>query len=135
MSTEDPGFWQGIVEVASGRGQLRLILQPLVAMVVGIRVGITDAKLHHEPFLKRLTFTKGNRAALAKEAARTVLVPFCLAVVFDGILQYLSLGYVRPMAALVMGVMLIWIPFSLARSITNRIYRLRRPPHAHAGTT
>jgi hypothetical protein len=133
MSTT--GFWEGIAEVASGRGQLRLILQPLIAMIVGIRIGITDAKLRHEPFLKRLTFTTKNRAALAKEAARTVLVPFCVAVVVDGILQYLSLGHVRPMAALVMGVLLIWVPFSLARSITNRIYRLRHAHDAQVRTT
>jgi hypothetical protein len=136
MSTTDPGFWQGIIEVASGRGQLRLILQPLIAMIVGIRVGITDAKLHRDPFIERLALSdRKSRRTLAKQAARSVLLPFCLAVVFDGILQYLMLGYVRPMAALIMGVLLIWIPFALARSITNRIWRLRHPPQPQVRAT
>ena len=130
MSTTDPGFWQGILDVASGRGQLRLILQPMIAMIVGIRLGITDAKLGHDPFLMRLAITGRNRAALAKDAARTVLVPFCISIVLDGILQYLTLGYVRPLAALVVGAVLIWIPFSIARSFTNRIYRHRHPVRA-----
>jgi hypothetical protein len=126
MSTIDSGFLQDIINVASGRGQLRLILQPTIAMLVGIRLGITDAKLGHDPFLKRLTLSS-NRAALAKEAARSVVVPFCIAIVLDGILQYLTLGYVRPLAALVVGAVLIWIPFSIARSFTNRIYRHGHP--------
>ena len=123
----DVGFWEGIVDVASGRGQLRLVLQPTIAILVGIRLGITDAKLGAEPFIKRLTFAGKDRAELAKEAALTVIVPFCIAIVLDGILQYLTLGYVRPLAALVVGAILIWIPFSIARSFTNRIYRHGHP--------
>ena len=133
MLMADVGFWEGIVEVASGRGQLRLILQPLIATIVGLKLGITDAKLGRDPFLLRLARAgRKDRRALAREAARKVLVPFALAIVIDGVLQYLMLGYIRPVAALVMGVLLIWIPFSLARSIANRIYRRTHPPLTHA---
>jgi len=123
----DIGFWEGIVDVASGRGQLRLILQPTIAILVGIKMGIADAKLGNDPFIKRLTRAGKDRAALAKEAALEVIVPFCIAIVLDGILQYLMLGRVRPFAALVMGAILIWIPFSISRSFTNRIYRHGHP--------
>jgi hypothetical protein len=135
MSTTDPGFWAGILEVASGRGQLRLVLQPLVAMIVGIRLGITDAKLGHGPFLMRLAVTPTKRRALLKEAAIKLVVPFCVAIVVDWILQYLTRGYVRPMAALVMGITLIWVPFSIARSLGNRVYRLRHPRHHQVRAT
>jgi hypothetical protein len=123
----DVGFWEGIVDVASGRGQLRLIVQPAIAILVGIKMGITDAKLGHDPFLKRLTFAGKDRAALAKAAALKVIVPFSIAIVLDGVLQYLTLGRVRLLAALVMGAVLIWIPFSVSRSFTNRVYRHGHP--------
>ena len=67
-----------------------------------------------------------------KAAAKKLLLPFSIAIVLDGVLQYLTLGHVRVLAALVMGIVLIWIPFSIARSLTNRIYRRRHPELRHA---
>ena len=123
MGEHDLGFWEGIMDVARGRGQLRLLLQPLIAIILGVRLGIADAKEGKDPFLLRLLVTEQNRARLAKEAVSDVLVPFIVAIVIDGILQYYALGYVRPLAAIVVGAVLIWLPFSLARALTNRIYR------------
>jgi len=42
-------FWQTIMDTARGRGELRFVLQPLVSIVLGIRLGIADAKAHHGP--------------------------------------------------------------------------------------
>ncbi|MDB4962841.1 MAG: hypothetical protein JWP01_2840 [Myxococcales bacterium] len=127
MTGQELGFWEGIADVASGRGQLRLVLQPLVAIMLGIRFGIADAKEHKGPFLLRLFRTDKNRVELARQAAMDVIVPFSIAVVLDGILQYLSLGYVRPAAAVVMGIVLIWVPFAVSRALTNRIYSHSHP--------
>ncbi|MDB4956818.1 MAG: hypothetical protein JWO36_4387 [Myxococcales bacterium] len=123
MTPRDVGFWQGIMEVAHGRGQLRLILQPLVSIILGARLGIADAKQGKDPFLMRLFVTSPDRRLLAKTAATDVLIPFLVAIVLDGVLQYFTLGYVRPLAAVVVGAVLIWVPYSLARAFANRIYR------------
>jgi len=129
----EQGFWQDIVETARGRGQLRLILQPTVAIILGLRLGIADAKAGASPFLMRLFVTGADRGKLAKGALMDVIVPYSVAVVFDGVLQYLTLGYVRPLAALVMGALLIWLPFSISRALTNRIYR--RSHHLHEASS
>ena len=118
----DLGFWQTISETAHGRGQLRLIIQPVMAILLGVRLGIVDARSEEKPFLRRLMGARGHRAELAGAAAKSVLIPFTLAVVIDGLLQYITLDRVRPLAAIVMGAILIWLPFSLARSIANRMY-------------
>lgn len=124
-------FWQGILETLSGRGQLRLILQPTMAIIIGLRMGISDAKAGDVPFLMRLaTEDRKDRRALAKAAGRKILIPFCIAIVLDGVLQYLTLGYVRPLAAVIVGLMLIFIPFAIARSLMNRMYRYRHPARA-----
>jgi hypothetical protein len=121
--TRDVGFWQGIVDTAHGRGQLRFIIQPVIALILGARLAVADAKAGKEPFFLRLLTGKHHRMELAKEALTDVLIPFGIAVVLDGVLQYLALGRVRPMAAVVVGATLIFVPFVLARSLTNRIVR------------
>jgi di/tricarboxylate transporter len=116
------GFWQDIVEVTSGRGQLRLIVQPLMAVLVGVKLGLVDAHAGKQPFLWRLA-KSSQRKRLVARAFKSVVVPFSIAVVVDGVLQYLTHGYVRPVAALVMGAVLVFAPFLIARSLTNRVYR------------
>ena len=123
MFGDDRGFWEGIVDVASGRGQFRLILQPLIAIGFGIKLGMADAKSGKDPFLWRLAAKSKDRMKLVKQALKSVIMPFTIAVVVDGILQYLSYGYVRPLAALVMGALLVFIPFVISRSLTNRVCR------------
>jgi hypothetical protein len=130
----DVGFWQGIAQDLGGKGQLRLIIQPLVAIVLGIRLGIADAKEGKDPFLLRLFVTEQDRKGLLKRAFHDALIPFSVAVVLDCVLQAYTLGHVRPLAAVVVGALLVWLPFSLARALTNRIATRRRrgtaPPHA-----
>jgi hypothetical protein len=47
-------------------------------------------------------------------------------VIVDGILQRLTLGYIRPVAALVVGALLAWVPFVVARALANRAWRRRQ---------
>lgn len=125
MTLADIGFWEGIMDTARGRGHLRFVLQPLIAIVLGARLGISDAKLGRDPFLMSVLVTGTRRAELAKEGFMKVIVPFTIAIVLDGILQYLALGYVRPAAAVVVGIVLVAIPYSIARALSNRLYRRR----------
>jgi hypothetical protein len=118
-------FWHDIAETLIGRGQMRLFLQPAMAIIIGVRMGITDAKLGDAPFLWRLA-TAADRRQVARDAFRKVLIPFCVAIAIDGVLQYLTLGYVRPLAAVIVGLMLIFAPFAISRALTNRVYRHRR---------
>ena len=123
MNEHDLGFWEGIADTARGRGHLRFVLQPLIAIFFGARLGIADAKEGKEPFLWRLFATARHRGRLVREAVSDIAIPFLFAIVLDGILQYYALGYVRPLAAIVVGTALIWLPFSISRALTNRFYR------------
>ena len=97
--------------------------------------GATDAKLGKDPFLMRLAITGTNRGELITEALRTLVFPFSVAIVLDCVLQYLMFDHVRLLAALVVGTALIWVPFSISRSFTNRIYRRRHPLRTHPAAT
>jgi len=128
---EHYGFWDTIVhDLTSGKGQFRLFLQPMMALVLGIRAGIADARAGHPPFGRRLLSGAESRAQLLKESIQRALMPLVLAFVLDVILQKLTMGRVRPLVAVIVAAILVWIPFSFVRGITNRIWRRSRPGKA-----
>lgn len=57
-------FFQDILARLSGPGRLRFIVQPTVAIFLGLRSGIKDAQLGLPPFLWALTFHKAHRRQL-----------------------------------------------------------------------
>lgn len=124
------GFWATIAADLTGRGKIRLIVQPLIGLIFGIRMGREDARLGHEPFLLRLARGADNRRALLGEALRQVLLPFAVAVGLDALLQALTLHRVRPLAAVVVGLLLVFVPYAVARALAGRWARrasTRRP--------
>ena len=72
-----------------GKFQIRLLLQPLIAIILGIRFGVRDARAGKQPFFHALAYGEGHRGALLKHAARDVLTPLIVAVIIDSILQQL----------------------------------------------
>jgi hypothetical protein len=121
MATNDVGFWDGIARELGGKGQLRMIVQPAMAVFFGVRLGLADAREHQAPFVIRLFRTAPGGTSFIRQALSDVIVPFCIAVIIDSILQYTTLGRVRPLAALIVGALLVWLPYAAARGLTNRI--------------
>jgi hypothetical protein len=119
----DVGFFETIARDLSGKGQFRLILQPLAALILGIRFGIADANAGKAPFLNRLIMHRHQRWTIFKESLSDAVFPLVVALVMDGVLQHITFGRIRPLAALVVGALLVWLPFVATRAITNRIWK------------
>jgi hypothetical protein len=119
---DDTGFWASIARDLSGKGQLRLILQPIMAVLLGVRLGLADAKGGASPFMRRLIESRHQRWKIFGNSIRYVWMPLLLALVMDCVFQRLTLGRIRPLAAVVVGVLLVWLPFTIARGTTNRIW-------------
>jgi hypothetical protein len=130
----DQGFWESLTRDLTGHGmfggsfQFRLILQPLAAIVLGIRIGIRDAKHGEVPFFQALATGKGQRGDLLAKAARDAVIPLLIAFTIDSILQHMINGRIRPLQAVFVGGLLVFIPFLIARALTNRIWT-----HGHPG--
>ena len=122
--------WHQIVHDLSGKGEFRLILQPAMAIILGIRLGRLDALEGRPPFGWRLFTTKHQRWSLFKQSLSDAMFPLLLAFVLDAILQYLTSHHVRIWQAVVVGTILVWLPFIAARGFTNRIWR--RVHHAES---
>ena len=131
------GFFESIARDLSGPGifggkfQFRLVLQPLVAMLLGIRIGIRDAKAGDRPFFMALAHGDGGRGSLLKKAARDAIMPLCVAVIIDSILQQLINHRIRPVASLIVGGLLVFLPFLIVRALTNRVWTHGHPGASH----
>jgi hypothetical protein len=112
---------EGVAKRLSGPGSLRFIIQPIVAIMLGIRDGLLDAKAGEPPYLIRMAFHPELRRELWTKTMQNVLKPFIVGVVLDLVLQYFIFQRVRLIPAIIAGLLLIGLPYSLARGITNRI--------------
>lgn len=103
-----------------GPGRFRFIVQPFVAIVLGIRDGRLDAKAGRRPYVIAAVFAKEGRRAALRSGIATFIRPFTVAVLLDMILQFYILDRVRIWSAFVVGTVLIAVPYALARGLTNR---------------
>jgi hypothetical protein len=118
-------FFEDIPKRLTGPGRFRFVLQPLVALLLGIRDGMIDARAGRPPYLYNLLFYQGQRRELLRSSFDTVVNLILMGILLDSIVQWLILGASYPGAALVIGPVLITIPYVLARALTNRGIRLR----------
>jgi hypothetical protein len=118
-------FFEDIPKRLTGPGRFRFVLQPLVALLLGIRDGMIDARAGRPPYLYNLLFYQGQRRELLRSSFDTVINLILMGILLDSIVQWLILGASYPGAALVIGPVLITIPYVLARALTNRGIRLR----------
>ena len=118
-------FFEDVVARLHGPGRLRFILQPLVAIVLGSRDGIKDARAGRPPFLRNLLFQPTDRPGLMRSALASVRDLLAIAILLDVISQLLIFRMVHPGAALVIGPVLIAFPYASARALANRTEKWR----------
>ena len=109
-----------------GPGRLRFIFQPTTAIVLGARDGVKDARAGNLPFLWSLAFHPVERPDLLRSALVSVRDLVAVAILLDVASQFLLFRRVNPFAALLLGPVLIAVPYASSRALTNRIAR-RRP--------
>lgn len=78
----------------------RFILQPLVAVTIGVRAGMKDARTHSSPYLWGLA-SGTERRLLICSALKDVGKLFILAVVLDCGYQVMEVRRIYPIQALI----------------------------------
>ena len=112
------------LELLTGPGSLRFVIQPVLAIILGVRDGRNDAKSSTPPFLM-LLLKSGKRREALKGGLQAIVLPLILAVALDSMLQIYIFDVWRLQWALIVGLCLVGIPYILARGITNRIFSAR----------
>ena len=121
-------FFRDLPRRLTGPGRMRFIFQPIVAVLLGIRAGKADAAAGRAPYVLGLIFGHANRAAMLKDALTDLSTLIAVAILLDAVSQFLILHEVFPGAALVVGPVLIAIPYALSRALSNRWFTLRNHP-------
>ena len=101
--------------------RFRFIIQPLIAILLGFRDGQLDAKAGTPPYLRELIFTPTDRKANLQGALKAIWKPLAMAIVLDSIVQISFLDALQPLQALLVGGLLVGLPYVLSRGLTNRL--------------
>ena len=96
----------------------------MVAIAMGIGT-VKDARAGRPPFVTDLIVRPEGRKRQLKRALQALIKPLVIAIILDAVAQYLMLGTIYPGAAVFVGVMIMAVPYSLARGLTNRIVSAR----------
>jgi len=121
-------FFDDILARFSGAGRLRFIVQPTAALVIGVRDGIRDAREGHLPFLLALISRSARKHDLLRSAFASVRDLIAIAIILDVISQFLIFRRIHPGAALLVGPVLIAIPYAVSRVLANPLLRKRSRP-------
>jgi hypothetical protein len=108
----------------SGPLAMRFVIQPAVAVLLGIRDGVRDAKAGEPPYLYDIILVPEHRKRQAARGWATIGLGVIVAVVLDVVVQLLLLHTVYPGAAVIVGIGLMAVPYAAARALTNRVVSL-----------
>ena len=108
-----------------GPGRFRFLLQPAVALALGVAAGRADARAGRPPYLYALLLGTADRGGLARSAFRDMANVLLVGILLDSVCQWLILGASYPGAALLVGPVLIALPYAAARALANRIAAAR----------
>ena len=116
-------FLEELPQRFTGPGRLRFIFQPVIAIMLGWRGGKIDAREGHPPYLYGLLLAGEHRGHFLKSGMSAIRNLICMGIVLDALAQFLIYKQVHPGAALVIGPVLICVPYAVSRALTNRVSR------------
>ncbi|HUM01027.1 MAG TPA: hypothetical protein VL084_01995 [Thermoanaerobaculia bacterium] len=121
-------FLRDLPKRLAGPGRLRFVLQPLMAILLGIRSARADVAAGRPPYLRGLLFHAGHRAALMKSSLESIATLLLAGILADSVFQWILLGISYPGAAIVVGPVLIGVPYALSRAAAGAVIRRRLSP-------
>jgi hypothetical protein len=114
-------FFEDIPRRLTGPGRFRFLLQPAMAIAFGVAAGRADARAGRPPYLYALLLGIGDRDHLLRSGFGDVVNLLLMGILVDSACQWLILGASYPGAALVVGPVLIGVPYAVSRALANRV--------------
>lgn len=108
----------------AGPGAFRALVQPTIAIALGIVHGLRDHRAGRVPYLLELYQAAGDhRLRRLREGLRDVALPLCLAALASIVCQYVIRSRVHFVNAVLYAFVFVAIPDFVTRAVTNRIAR------------
>lgn len=117
--------WQMLIGRDKGPFHLRLVIQPIVATLLGVRAGLADAKAGRPQYFWSIFRTESayDRRALLRDGWGDVKKVFLIALALDVVYELVAFRWVYPIQALIVAVVLAMIPYLAFRGLATRLTR------------
>jgi hypothetical protein len=116
---------QHVVEMVGGPGTLRFLLQPAIAVALGILHGLRDRRAGLPPYLSGLRHARGRRLQHLGAGLRAILVPLCIALLAAFTFQYVIRSRVYVFYGLLYATLFVAAPYLVTRELANRLTQSR----------
>lgn len=103
----------------------RFILQPLVALILGIRAGIADAREGRPAYGWGLVTGNGDRRELIRDGWEDIAKLYTAAVVIDIAYELFVFHWIYPLQSLAVAAVLAIPSYFFVRGLANRLVRSR----------
>jgi hypothetical protein len=118
-------FWHDLVERPDEPMRFRFILQPLMAAIAAIHDGREDARAGRSPYFMTVLRNPRERVGRLREGLNATARIILLGLVMDVIYQLIVLKTFYPNEALVIALLLAFVPYLIIRGLVLRVARLR----------
>jgi hypothetical protein len=118
-------FWHDLIERPDAPMRFRFILQPLMAAIAAIHDGREDARLGRSPYFMTVLRNPQKRVGRLREGLNATARIILLGLVMDVIYQLIVLKTFYPNEALVIALLLAFVPYLIIRGLVLRVARSR----------
>lgn len=115
--------WQDFTGRPGGPMSFRFVLQPLMAILAALHDGINDARLGRSPYFWTVLANAQKRPERLREGIISTARIILLGLVMDTIYQLKVLGTFYPGEAVIVALVLAFVPYMLMRGPVTRIAR------------
>ena len=116
-------IWQNLLDRPSGPMTFRIILQPVMATVAALLDGLKDARAGRAPYFWTILTDPAKRGGRLNEGliatARVLLLGLCM----DLIYQIIVFKTFHPAEAVIVALLLAFVPYLLLRGPITRVAR------------
>jgi hypothetical protein len=127
-------LWRNLVQRPSGPVSFRFVLQPAMATVAAIKDAFVDARTGRSPYFLTVMSNPRERIPRLREGLEATARIILLGIVMDVVYQFLVLDTFYPLEALIVALLLAFLPYFILRGPISRIVRKwrGRPSTHHA---
>ena len=117
-------IWQNLLDRPGGPMTFRFILQPIMATIAALYDGVEDARTGRSPYLWTILTDRTKSGGRLREGLISTARVILLGLVMDLIYQVIEFGTFFPAEAVIVALLLAFVPYLLLRGPCERIARI-----------
>jgi hypothetical protein len=115
--------WQNLRDRPGGPMTFRFLLQPCMAALAALYDGVADARAGRAPYLWTIVTDGALRGSRLSEGVISTGRVLLLGLVMDTVYQFIELNSFYPTEAVIVAILLAFLPYLLLRGPIDRIAR------------